>query len=209
MPVPDELPERSPTALGFLVSGEGTILEGIQDRIATGHLEARISAVIADRPGTGALARASRLGLDTVELPRARGGGPEWARRLDEALRGHRVDLVVLDGFLSVVPAEVVERWTGRMINVHPSLLPRFGGPGFYGARVHEAVLRSGDAETGVTVHDVTTAVDAGPIRVQRRMRVEPGESAERLRDRLRPLEIDALVEAIRSWTPPGTGTPG
>ena len=206
MPVPDELPERSPPALAFLVSGEGTILEGVAGEIARGALDARIVGVLADRPGVGALGRARRLALPAVVVPRDLGPPSAWTEAVGAALRSSAPDLIILDGFRTILPPGLVRSWWGRILNVHPSLLPRHGGRGFYGSRVHEAVLAAGDRETGVTVHQVTPAVDAGPIVLQSRIPVGPTDTAATLRERLRPLEISLLCEAIRQWTPPAPG---
>ena len=203
MPAASESRRAEPVRLAVLVSGEGTILEALARRAAAGRLAARIVVVVADRPGVPALRRADRAGIPTEVVRRPLREDPEWARLLTERLGARRAELVLLDGFLSVVPPEFVRSWQSRLLNLHPSLLPRHGGRGLYGRRVHEAVLASGDAETGVTVHEVTEAVDAGPIRVQKRLAVRPGETPETLRERLRPLEIEALVEAIEGWRPP------
>jgi len=204
-----------PLALAVLVSGEGTTLDGLAEAIAGGHLPARIGLVVADRPYAPAIERARRRGLPTAVLP-FRGAPPaSWSERLSALLRERATELVLLAGFLAILPPEFLRDWSGRVVNLHPALLPRYGGPGMYGRHVHEAVLRSGDGETGVTVHLVTDAVDSGPVLWQERTAVEPGDTPEVLRERLRPLELRALSEVIRrfadgSWTLPYTsaGTP-
>ena len=189
-----------PLPVAFLVSGEGTTLEAITEEVAGGYLPARIVLVVSDRPHAPAIERARRHGLPTVVLPLR--GVPEdkWTVELDRRLHGQGAELVVLAGFLSVLPAEWVTRWAGRVINVHPSLLPRYGGRGFYGSRVHSAVLTAGDRETGATVHLVTSDVDAGPRLLQKRLPVDPDDTVESLRDRVHPVEIQLLSEAIRNF---------
>jgi phosphoribosylglycinamide formyltransferase-1 len=204
-----------PLALAVLVSGEGTTLEALAEAIAGGHLPARIELVVADRPHAPAIERARRRGLPTAVLP-FRGTSPsDWSDRLTALLRERGAELVLLAGFLAILPPEFLRAWTGRTLNVHPALLPRYGGSGMYGRHVHEAVLRSGDAETGVTVHLATEEVDAGPVLWQERTAVEPGDTPEVLRERLRPLELKALSEVLRrfadgTWSLPYTpvGTP-
>jgi phosphoribosylglycinamide formyltransferase-1 len=110
------------------------------------------------------------------------------------------VELVVLAGFLSILPNRWVDRWRGRAINIHPSLLPRHGGPGMYGPRVHRAVLASGDRETGATVHIVTSDVDGGPTVAQERMAVLPDDTPDTLRARLHPIEVNLLAVTIRKF---------
>ena len=183
--------------LAVLVSGRGTTLEGLADRIDAGELPARIVLVVSDRAGTPAIARAERRRLPTRIVPRPSAASPEWTEALLGALEPARPDLLVLAGFLAVLPPGVLAPYRGRIITVHPSLLPRYGGHGMYGARVHRAVLDARETETGVTVHLVTEAVDAGPILVQERVAVLPGDTPDSLRARLHPVEVEALARAI------------
>jgi len=187
--------------LAVLVSGAGTTLEALADRILAGQLPAQIVLVVADRLGTPAIERARRRGLDTVVRPlRTAASGAAWTEEVAPELERREVDLVVLAGFLSVVPKEFLARFRDRVLNLHPSLLPKYGGPGMYGLRVHAAVLLAGEKETGVTVHRVTEAVDAGPILYQIRVPVLPDDTPERLRTRLHPVEVRALVATISRY---------
>jgi phosphoribosylglycinamide formyltransferase 1 len=189
-----------PLPIAVLVSGKGTTLEALAETTQGGHLPARIAIVVSDRPHAPAIERARYRGLPTEVLPFRGIAEEEWADRLDRLLRDRGVELVVLAGFLAILPGRFLGRWRGRVINLHPSLLPRYGGRGLYGHRVLEAVLASRDIETGVTVHMVTGEVDAGPILEQRRISIAPGETAELLRERLRPYEIAALESVIRRF---------
>lgn len=187
-------------SVAVLVSGEGTTLEALAEAIAGGHLAARVVLVVADRPHAPAIERARRRGLPTLVLP-FRGVPPAtWSARLTRELQAAGAELVVLAGFLAILPAPFVERWAGRVVNLHPSLLPRFGGRGLYGLKVHAAVLAAGERETGATVHLVTNEVDAGPTLLQAKIPVEPGDTPERLRDRLRPVETELLVRTLRHF---------
>ncbi len=186
--------------VAVLVSGEGTTLEGIAELQGGGHLPVRLALVVADRPHIPAIERARRRGLPTVVLP-SRGAEPEsWGRTLSDELTRHGVEVVVLAGFLSILPPSWIDRWRGRAINVHPSLLPRHGGPGMYGPRVHQAVLDAGETETGVTVHLVTAEVDRGPIIVQERVPVAPGDTPTSLRQRVHPIEVGLLAATLRRF---------
>ena len=189
-----------PLAIAVFVSGEGTTLDGLSDRLAAAPIGAEIRIVLSDRPTAPALERARRKGIETVAIPRRGASAEAWTRRATDALELRGVELIVLAGFLSIIPPEFVDRWPGRIINLHPSLLPRFGGPGLYGARVHEAVLRSGAAETGVSVHVVTKEVDRGPVLLQRRVPVLRDDTPGSLRARLHPLEVDLLAEALEGF---------
>jgi phosphoribosylglycinamide formyltransferase 1 len=186
----------APLAVGVLASGRGTTLDGLAGAADT----YRVVVVVVDRPGVGAIEVARRHGIPVVEVGRP-GSSPEaWASRVTDALLAHRVELVVLAGFLSILPESWVLRWQGRAVNLHPSLLPRFGGPGMYGLKVHAAVLAAGEPESGATVHLITTDVDGGPTVAQARLPVLPGESPESLRGRIHPLEVDLLVRTVREF---------
>ncbi|HET6762867.1 MAG TPA: phosphoribosylglycinamide formyltransferase, partial [Longimicrobiaceae bacterium] len=164
------------------------------------------------RPGIGALQRAERAGVASVVLDGRALGAAVFAARLLEELEAHEVDVVVLAGWLQLVPAEVVARYRGRMLNIHPALLPSFGGRGFYGARVHQAVIASGARVSGATVHLVDDRYDEGGIVAQWPVPVLPGDTAEalaarvlRVEHRLLPLAVEALVrgEATVEMTDP------
>jgi len=186
--------------IAVLVSGEGTTLDAIADLAGGGHLPVQIALVVADRPHAPAIEKARRRGLATVVLP-SRGLAPDaWAQRLTAALRERGVELVVNAGFLTILPPRWVAEWRGRAINLHPSLLPRHGGRGFYGHRVHEAVLAAGERETGATVHLVTDDVDRGPTIAQARLAVLAGDTPDSLRARLHPVEVDLLATTLRRF---------
>jgi phosphoribosylglycinamide formyltransferase-1 len=197
--------------LAVFVSGAGTTMEALAERIMAGQLPAQIAIVVADRLGTPAIERARHRGLDTLVRPmRTAPSGAAWTEAVAPELEQRGVDVVVLAGYLAILPKEFVVRFPGRIINLHPSLLPKYGGPGMYGLRVHAAVLRAGESETGVTVHQVTETVDAGPILWQIRVPVLPDDTPERLRTRLHPFEVRALVATITRFArdelprPPG-----
>ncbi len=186
----------SPLPIAVFASGEGTTL----DALARAAGDYRIVLVVVDRPGVGALEVARRHGLPAIEVGRPRTQAEAWAARITRELEARGVALVVLAGFLSILPPSWAERWAGRAINTHPSLLPRFGGRGMYGLRVHAAVIASGATESGATVHLVTEATDAGPTIAQARVPVLPGDSPEVLRDRIHPVEIELLIGTIRAF---------
>lgn len=186
----------SPLPIAVFASGEGTTL----DAIARAAGDYRIVLVVVDRPGVGALEVARRHGLPAIEVGRPGTQRDAWAARITRELEHHGVELVVLAGFLSILPPSWAERWVGRAINTHPSLLPRFGGRGMYGLRVHAAVIASGATESGATVHLVTEATDAGPPIAQARVPVLPGDSPETLRARIHPAEIELLIGTIRDF---------
>lgn len=205
--------------IGVLASGEGTTLEALAEQAAGGHVPARIAIVLSDRPYAPVLERARRRGLATAVLPLRHTSPEEWSAAASKLLTTAGVELVVLAGFLSIVPPPFVKTWAGRVINLHPSLLPRYGGKGFYGDRVHAAVLAAGDTETGASIFVVTDDLDAGPIIAQQKVLVEPGDTPESLRARVQAAERVALYSVITHFAegdwrlpyrePPGRTRPG
>jgi len=187
-----------PLPLAVLVSGTGTTLDALALAIERGDPPAQIVAVVADREGIAAAGVAARHGLPYEVIPMR---GPASAPGLlDARLRDAGVELVVLAGFRSILPAEFLRGWAGRVVNVHPALLPRHGGRGQYGRAVYESILADGDRETGATVHVVTAEVDAGPILLQDRFDLGPSETVETLQARTQALERPLLREAIRRF---------
>ena len=183
--------------LAVLVSGGGRSLENLAAVIARGELEAELALVISDRVGTGALERCTRLGVPALVYPYpTEGGTAEFSRRIFAELEEHEIQLCVLAGFLRLL--KIPKAWNGRVINIHPALLPAFGGKGFYGDRVHAAVLASHVRETGCTVHFVDDQYDHGTIILQRKVPVLAGDDVHRLAARVFEEEKLALPEAIR-----------
>ena len=180
---------EGPVRVAVLVSGGGTNLQALLDALHDSPI-ARVARVISSRPDTGALARARSAGVPTTVLRDA--GDPA---ELQSALAG--AQLVVLAGYLKLVHPSVVARFRGRMINIHPALLPDFGGPGMYGRRVHEAVLASGAKESGATVHFVDEEFDRGAVIAQERVPVQHGDTAETLAARVLEAEHRLLPKVV------------
>jgi phosphoribosylglycinamide formyltransferase-1 len=180
--------------LGVLVSGRGSNLQALLDAIARGGLNAEVALVACNRPGAGAIARAERAGVP-VELFTQREHGTREAqqRAIGDRLEALGVDLVVCAGWDRIFTAEFVRRFPGRIINVHPSLLPAFGG-GLHAAR---DALEYGVKVTGCTVHFVTDELDAGPVISQSAVAVLPGDTEETLAERIHVEEHRLLVEAV------------
>jgi formyltetrahydrofolate-dependent phosphoribosylglycinamide formyltransferase len=179
--------------VAVLVSGGGTNLQALIDALGGAPTApARISRVISNRPDAGALERARRAGIPTTVLR-----DPQDPAELLAAIGD--AQLVVLAGYLKLVPLAVVARFRQRMVNIHPALLPDFGGPGMYGRRVHEAVLASRATESGVTVHYVNEQYDRGPIVAQRRVPVRPDDTADTLAQRVLAAEHALLPEVLLS----------
>ncbi len=178
-----------PVRVAVFVSGGGTNLQALLDALHDSPF-ARVTRVISSRPDAGALARARRAGVPTTVLR-----DPSDPTEVQSALAD--AQLVVLAGYLKLVHASVVARFRGRMINIHPALLPDFGGPGMYGQRVHEAVLASGAKESGATVHFVDEAFDRGAIIAQEKVPVRQGDTAETLAARVLEAEHRLLPKVV------------
>jgi phosphoribosylglycinamide formyltransferase 1 len=185
-----------PVRLAVLLSGEGTSLENLFEHIEAG-LPARIEVVLSSRSGAGGLARAERRGVPARAIPRRdHPSVTAFNDALHAALEGYEIELVALLGFLS--PFEPRQRFAGRVINVHPALIPAFAGKGYYGHRVHEAVLEAGVKVTGATVHFADDEYDHGPIILQEAIAVREDDTAETLAQRVQALERRLVPEAIR-----------
>jgi len=180
----------TPVRIAVLVSGGGTNLQALLDALRHSKT-ARVTRLISSRAAAGALDRARRARVPTTVL-RDPGDAAELLATLGDA------DLVVLAGYLKLVPAAVVARFRCRMINIHPALLPAFGGPGMYGRRVHEAVLASGARVSGATVHYVDEQYDRGPIIAQAKVRVAADDTPDSLAARVLAAEHRLLVRVVK-----------
>ncbi|MDR2517005.1 MAG: phosphoribosylglycinamide formyltransferase [Spirochaetaceae bacterium] len=191
-----------------LVSGNGTNLAALIGAEQAGRLgPASIRVVVSDRAGAYALTRAKNARIEAlVELPRRELPRDERRRELSERIlaraRERDIGLIVLAGFLSILTREITGAYAGRIINLHPSLLPQFGGEGMYGEHVHRAVIASGERESGCTVHFVDEGIDRGPIILQRKVPVLAGDSPESLAERIHREEHAALAEAVSLVAP-------
>ena len=179
------------TRIAVAISGRGSNLEALHGALKS-SAAAKIVTVFSDRPDAGGLERARRWGITTEVLPNP-ADGAVWIA----LLRRYSVDLVVLAGYVKLVPANVIAAYRGRILNVHPALLPAFGGKGMYGRRVHEAVLASGARETGATVHLVDEAYDHGATLAQARVPVFPGDTPELLAQRVLEAEHRLLPAVV------------
>ena len=172
---------------GVLVSGGGTNLQAIVDAIDAGRVKnAKVSFVFSNNANAYALERAKNAGIEAMALsPSSFETREEFNQAMLRALKERNLDLIVLAGFLVKIPPEMVEAFRGRIINIHPSLIPSFCGVGYYGLKVHEAALKRGVKVTGATVHYVDEGMDSGPIILQRAVEVKSGDTPKRLQQRV------------------------
>ena len=182
--------------LGVLVSGRGSNLAAI---LAARPPRVETVLVVSNRPGVPALSVAASNGVAALVLGRRAFGGDAAARdrAIGEALTRARVEVALLAGYDQVLRPAYFEAFAGRTINIHPSLLPAHGGAGMMGEAVHRSVLASGDAHTGVTIHEVTPEVDAGPILAQARAAVVPGDDVQALAARVLAMEHRLLIATL------------
>ena len=188
--------------IAVAASGRGSNLGALLEALGDGR-EAEVVLVLSNRAAAPALDLARERGIAAVVLADFRNGA-EWLGLLER----HGAELLVLAGYLKLVPSEVIARYRGRILNVHPALLPAFGGPGMYGHRVHEAVLASGVAESGCTVHLVDEEYDRGAILGQRRVPVLPGDTPDTLAARVLTEEHRILPAAVLAAARAGRPVP-
>ena len=182
--------------IAVLASGSGTNLQSIIDAIENGILQSEIVSIISNKADAFALERGKASGIPAYYIdPKEEDYDIKLLNRLQE----DKVDLVVLAGYLKIIHSELIKAYRGQIINIHPSLLPKFGGKGYYGIKVHQAVLRSGETYSGATVHFVDEGVDTGEIILQKRVPVYSTDTPEVLQRRvLYEAEHKILVQAIK-----------
>ena len=184
--------------LGLLASQRGTNLQAIVDACKSGRLAAEPVVVISNNSGSGAVQRAKREGIPFHHLSgKTHPSAEALDAAIEETLEKYGVELVILVGYMKKLGPKTLSRFAGRVINTHPALLPKFGGQGMYGARVHQAVLAAGEKETGVSIHVVDQDYDTGPVIAQCRVPVEPGDTPDSLAERVVAREHEFLVETI------------
>jgi phosphoribosylglycinamide formyltransferase-1 len=185
--------------IGVLGSTRGTALQGVIDAIAAGTLDAEIALIISDRPAAPILQRAINHEIPYQFLSPTGLSREAYDAQVTAALEQAGAQIILMVGYMRIVSPAFVAAWSDRLLNVHPSLLPAFGG--LMNKSVHEAVLESGVTETGCTIHQVTDDVDAGPIVLQKKCPVLPGDTVEALKDRVQALEQAAFVEVLQRWS--------
>jgi phosphoribosylglycinamide formyltransferase-1 len=184
--------------IGILASHGGTVLQAIIDAGEGPHPELEPCVVISNNSASGALARAARHGIRALHLSGRTHPEPEALdRAIADGLSESGAQLVFLAGYMKKLGPRTLERFAGRILNTHPSLLPRFGGRGMYGDRVHQAVLDAGETRSGVSVHLVDEGYDTGPVVAQAEVPVQPDDTLETLSERVRARERLLVVETL------------
>tara|TARA_Y100001970_G_scaffold236811_1_gene296821 strand:+ start:647 stop:1231 length:585 start_codon:yes stop_codon:yes gene_type:complete len=182
--------------LGVIGSTSGTDLQFILDAISAGTLNAEVSVVISNRKNAYILERANNHNIPNIFIPHLGKERKDFDQKMTVVLQDHNVDLVLLIGFMRILSEEFCDIWKDRLLNVHPSLLPKYAGG--MDTNVHQEVLTNGDTETGCTIHFVTDELDSGPILVQKKCEVSIDETVESLKTKVQSLEGEAFIEAIQ-----------
>ena len=182
--------------LGVLGSTNGTDLQTILDAVSAGELDADVAVVISNRTGAYILERAEINNVSALFISHKGKKREEFDGEITAVLKEHSVDLVLLIGFMRILSPEFCRVWQDRILNVHPSLLPKYAGG--MDINVHEEVLKNKDTETGCTIHFVNELVDAGPILIQKKCNVDPDDTVDSLKTKVQTLEGEAFIEAIK-----------
>lgn len=185
--------------VGVLASGNGTNLQSIIDKSEKGELPARVTVVISNRSDAYALKRSEKHSIPSyVVKPKDFSDQIAYEQRMIDILNTHKVELVVLAGFMKILSSHFIKAFKNRIINIHPSLIPSFCGKDFYGMKVHQAVIDYGVKITGATVHFVNEEVDAGPIIIQKAVTVEDSDTPETIAQKVHEIEHEILPEAVK-----------
>lgn len=185
--------------IGVLASTKGTDLQAIIDEMKAGKMEGiELSVVISNKKDAYAIERAQSQGYKAIFVDPKNLTREEFDEKVADILDENKVDLVVLIGYMRILSPNFIKRFSHKIINVHPALIPKFSGKNFFGANVHSAVLSAGEKETGMTIHYVDEEVDSGEIIVQKKCEVLPADTAETLKERVQALEKKWYPEIIR-----------
>lgn len=192
--------------IAVLASTNGTDLQAIINELRADKMPGvELTIVASNKKKCYALKRAKEQGFPTAFISPKGKTREEFDRELAAILDEKQVDLIVLVGYMKILSEWFVDHFKWRIINAHPALLPKFGGPGYFGANVHEAVLKSGDKKTGMTIHFVTKECDAGPIIHQAEVEIEPDDTPDHLKAKVQSLEMKWYPEVVR-WIQHGKG---
>ena len=187
--------------IGVMASGGGSNFKAIIDRIGEGDLEAQCKFLITNNGGCGAVAHAESYGIPVFHISgKTHPDAAAYEAAMLEVIDRYNIDLLILAGYMKALPVSMIKRLPGRIMNIHPSLLPKYGGKGFWGIHVHEAVIAAHEKESGPTVHLVSEEIDKGRILAQTRVPVEEGDSPETLAARVLVQEHELYWRTIRDY---------
>ncbi len=186
--------------IGVLISGGGSNLQSLINAAQNPDYPAEISCVISNKEHVRGLSRAQEAGIPAHVISHKGKLKNAFEQEIDKVLRDHHIDMICLAGFMRILSADFIAKWQGKILNIHPSLLPKFGGEGMYGQHVHKAVIDAGEYESGATVHVVTSGVDEGPIILQGSVLVEKDDTPETLAARVLKKEHEIYPQAVKAF---------
>ena len=187
--------------IAIFASGGGSNFREIYNQIQKGDIPAKIVLVVSNNPRCGSIIFACEQGLENFIVNHTRFPNSDTRdKRLLQALLKSEVELICLAGYMKLLPVEIIKEYQNRILNIHPALLPQFGGKGFYGMKVHEAVIEAGAAESGVTVHLVDEEYDHGTIIAQKKVKVQSGDTAKTLAKRVLKVEHDLYPKVVKAF---------
>lgn len=191
----------SPVKIGVLISGGGTNLQSIIDNVKNGVINGEIKLIISNKEEAYGLIRGRNAGIESIYLDRKSfASEEEYNRELVREFKKRDIELIVLGGYLKVLSREFIQEYKGRIMNIHPSLIPSFCGKGYYGERVHQGVLDYGVKVTGATIHFVDEGTDTGPIILQEIVYVDNDDTVDTLKEKVLKIEHKLLVQAVKLY---------
>ena len=189
------------TNIGVLISGSGSNLQALIDNTKSGYIKGEVKLVISNKKEAYGLIRAEKVGIETLYInPKDFNSSEEYNREIIKELNKRNIELVVLAGYLKILSKDFAGEYKGRIINIHPSLIPSFSGKGYYGEKVHEEVLKYGVKVTGATVHFVDEGTDTGPIILQEIVEVYEDDTVTTLKERVLKVEHKLLPKAVKLY---------
>ncbi|MFQ3346937.1 MAG: phosphoribosylglycinamide formyltransferase-1 [Candidatus Azotimanducaceae bacterium] len=185
--------------IAVLASHEGSTMQAVIDACSAEEIAAKVAIVISNNSASGALRRASLANVYSQHISSKTHGDDHGAdSAMLKACQAQRVDLILLLGYMKKLGPQTLAAYAGKILNTHPALLPKFGGKGFFGRKVHEAVIAAGEVESGASIHFVDTDYDTGPILAQVKVAVKPADDAQALEERVKTAEQKLLVDTLR-----------
>jgi len=187
--------------IGVLISGGGTNLQALIDNTLNSNINGRIELIISNKDSYG-LERGKEVAIKSLYIdPNKFRNEEEYNQRLIEEFKDKEIDLIVLAGYLKILSKDFIKEFEGKIINIHPSLVPKYSGKGYYGEKIHKEVLKSGDKYTGATLHFVDQGIDTGDIILQEKVKVDKDDTVESLKEKVLKIEHKIIVEGVKLFS--------
>ena len=187
--------------IGVLISGGGTNLQALIDNTLNSNINGRIELIISNKDSYG-LERGKEVAIKSLYIDTSKfRNEEEYNQRLIEEFKDKEIDLIVLAGYLKILSKDFIKEFEGKIINIHPSLIPKYSGKGYYGEKIHKEVLKSGDKYTGATLHFVDQGIDTGDIILQEKVKVDKDDTVESLKEKVLKIEHKIIVEGVKLFS--------